>query len=297
MPVYNGANYIRDALDSILGQTFEDFELVISDNASTDETGDICRAYVEKDERIKYIRSRRNVGAGPNYRRVFEMSQGQYFKIANHDDVLAPTFIEKCVEVLDQRPDAVCVYPPAVDIDHSGEVVRDLPLRPAFSSPDPGTRIWEALRFGEEPQVLFGVLRADVVAKTGLMPSAPSADRVFLAELVMHGPFIELEERLFLHREHPGRSVYTAGRGHASMAWWDPSMLKRVSFPYWRTFRSLAGAIRRSPLQGDDRREAYRLMLKWTTENKHLMKLVYDLAIPLRGLIDRFYKGETTTRA
>lgn len=297
VPVYNGANYLREALESIVSQTFEDFEVVISDNASTDETPDICAEFVEKDERFQYVRNRRNIGAGPNYHQIFELSSGEYFKIANHDDVCHPRFLELCVAALDARPDAVCAFPATVDIDESGEIVRELPKRPKFGSPDVGTRLWEGLRFGEEPQALFGVLRSDVVAKTGIMDSVPSADRVWLTELLMYGPFVEIDEPLFLHREHPLRSVHTAGRGHASMAWWDPSKMKRFSFPYWRMFGSLARAIRSSPLRGADRREAYSLMFKWTRENMHAMKLVYDVAIPFRGMIDRYYSGETTTRA
>ena len=296
MPVFNGANYLVDAIESILSQTFEDFELLICDNASTDETPDICRDYVEKDERVRYVRNRWNIGGGPNNNRVFELSRGELFKLANHDDMNRPRFVERCVQMLDERPEAVCAFPSTLDIDEAGNLIRELAPRPDFASPDPSIRVWEALRFGQEPMALFGVMRADVIAKTGLMTPVPSADRIWLAELLMHGPFVEVLEPLFLHREHAERSVHSAGRGHASMAWWDPTEVRTVSFPYWRMFRNLAGAINRGPLVGHDRRDAYRLLLRWVTTNKHHLKLIYDAAIPFRGLIDRFYTGETTTR-
>ena len=91
MPVYNGVPFLNEALDSILAQTYRDFELVISDNASTDETESICRAYAASDPRIRYYRQQENLGAMPNFNRVCELSRGQYFKWAACDDVCSPT--------------------------------------------------------------------------------------------------------------------------------------------------------------------------------------------------------------
>src|SRR3989337_590294 len=102
LPVFNGEKYLRQALDSILAQTYQDFELIISDNASTDKTQQICREYVKKDSRIRYYRNKRNLGATRNHNRVFELSCGEYFKWASHDDLLAPEFLSRCVSVLDQ---------------------------------------------------------------------------------------------------------------------------------------------------------------------------------------------------
>ncbi len=117
LPVYNGENFIKDALDSILAQTFEDFELIISDNASTDGTQQICRQYTSKDQRIRYIRNDGNIGASKNFNQVFELSSGEYFKWIAHDDLCAPEFLERCVEVLDQDPSIVLCFarPKAID--------------------------------------------------------------------------------------------------------------------------------------------------------------------------------------
>ena len=101
MPVFNGENYLAEALDSLLTQTFSDFELIISDNASTDKTEEICRAYAVRDQRIRYFRNQENLGASRNYNRVFELSSGEYFKWAAHDDLCAPEFLGRCVDVLD----------------------------------------------------------------------------------------------------------------------------------------------------------------------------------------------------
>lgn len=290
MPVYNGANFVAEAIESVLGQTFEDFELVICDNASTDETQEICLSYAAMDKRIRYLRNRKNLGGGPNFTRVFQLSRGEFFKIANHDDICHPRFLELCVDVLTNDTEIVSAYPLTVDIDESGAVIRKLPSAPRYESTDPATRIWEALQFEREPLALFGVMRSDIVVKTGLMASVPSADRIWLAELLMHGRFGEVPEPLYLHRDHPLRSTYSAGRGHASMAWWDPGMMGTFKFPYWRMMRKLAEAIRRSPLGTADRRRAYLLLARWGTTNQHHLKLLYDAAIPLRPLIDRLYR-------
>src|SRR3569833_191665 len=104
LPVYNGENIFRETLDSILDQTFEDFELIISDNASTDHTEAICQSYVDRDKRVRYLRNPENIGASGNYTRVFEAASGENFKWAAHDDVCATTFLAECVNVLDRDP-------------------------------------------------------------------------------------------------------------------------------------------------------------------------------------------------
>src|SRR5512139_3267591 len=110
VPVYNGENFLKDALDSLLAQTFKDFEIVIADNVSTDQTEEICRSYAAKDARIRYYRNETNIGAGPNHNRVFELSRGEYFKWVCHDDMCAPEFLERCIEVLDRDPSVVLCH-------------------------------------------------------------------------------------------------------------------------------------------------------------------------------------------
>lgn len=101
MPVYNGEKYIREALDSLLAQTFTDFELIISDNASTDGTEAICREYVARDLRIRYVRQSENRGAAANFQFVLDESRGDYFMWAAADDSWLPTFLTESVGVLD----------------------------------------------------------------------------------------------------------------------------------------------------------------------------------------------------
>jgi glycosyltransferase involved in cell wall biosynthesis len=89
LPVYDGENYLAESLDALLGQSYEDFELIISDNASTDGTADIRRRYQKQDLRIRHIRQPRNFGLAPNHNFVFEQARGELFKRAPHNDLHA----------------------------------------------------------------------------------------------------------------------------------------------------------------------------------------------------------------
>ncbi|MEO1346882.1 MAG: glycosyltransferase family A protein, partial [Pseudomonadota bacterium] len=106
VPVYNGDAYLAEALDSILNQTFTDFEVIISDNASTDGTEQICRDYAARDDRVRYIRQEKNLGAAPNFNLLVPIARGEYFKWAASDDLIAPEFLNYCVEALEKEFDA-----------------------------------------------------------------------------------------------------------------------------------------------------------------------------------------------
>jgi len=120
MPVYNGEPFIRDALDSLLGQTFIDFELIISDNASTDNTEKICREYASKDERIRYIRQTENRGASANFQFVLNEAVGEYFIWAAADDLQSKEFLEIQVESLKKNNEIVLITTDVQNIDELG---------------------------------------------------------------------------------------------------------------------------------------------------------------------------------
>ena len=113
LPVFNGERHLKEAVDSLLSQTFSDFELIICDNASTDRTPEICQAYASKDDRIRYYRNSENIGAVQNWYRTFELSSGAYFAGAAHDDVYHPEFMNKCIAIMDENPRSRSVIPRA----------------------------------------------------------------------------------------------------------------------------------------------------------------------------------------
>src|SRR4029077_16300744 len=120
LPVYNGERFLPAAVGSLLSQTYAHFELIISDNASTDGTEEICRRYASADARVWCSRCETNVGPRRNFNRLFELAQGEYFKWAAHDDAYGADFLLKCVEALERDSGAVLSYPRAVVIDAEG---------------------------------------------------------------------------------------------------------------------------------------------------------------------------------
>jgi glycosyltransferase involved in cell wall biosynthesis len=113
MPVYNGEKTLKAALDSVLSQTIGDFELIISDNASTDNTEEICRKYAADDSRISYIRQLENIGAPKNFKFVLDEAQAKYFMWATSDDIKSIDFLEKNYYFLENNPDYVASTSPA----------------------------------------------------------------------------------------------------------------------------------------------------------------------------------------
>src|SRR5215472_7649750 len=130
LPVYNGENYLAESLEALLGQSYEDFELIISDNASTDSNPDICRRYGKQDSRIRYIRQPRNIGLSLNHNAVLKESRGEYFKLAASDDLYGRDLLGSCVDALDEYPDVVLAHSWEAVIDEDGTVTQamDYPL-------------------------------------------------------------------------------------------------------------------------------------------------------------------------
>ena len=138
LPVHNGERYLEETLESVLKQTFPDFELIIYDNASTDRTPEICRAFLEQDNRIRYFNSGRNEGASANFNRAFRASRGEYFKWIAHDDLIAPSYLEKCVEVLDRDDSVALCCSRVVLINEAGDILGDFDLSlERIASPGP----------------------------------------------------------------------------------------------------------------------------------------------------------------
>jgi glycosyltransferase involved in cell wall biosynthesis len=123
LPVYNGERFVKHAIESVLNQTFNDFELIISDNASTDSTQEICEGFARQDPRVRYIRQEINIGAKANFNRVFEYSRGEYFKWVAADDVCGPRYLELTVAQLDSYPTAVLAHTLSRTINGKGEIV------------------------------------------------------------------------------------------------------------------------------------------------------------------------------
>jgi len=289
MPVYNGEKYLAKALDSILSQTFRDFELIISDNASTDGKERICRSFGEKDKRVKFFRNEENRGAAWNFQRVFRLSRGEYFQWACHDDVWTPTLLERCVAVLQRQPETVLCYSKAAYIDATGNPIERNIERPSYEDPRPHVRFGSFLRYHHRPnecsQVL-GLFRTSILGKTSLIDAYPASDMILLGEVALHGTFHEIPEPLFLRRDHSESSVKANPTYEERAAWFDPSKRGKIQLPTWRWFFEWIKSIARSPISPVERILCVGELLRWAWGNKGNMrrelKSVFRRMIPIR---------------
>jgi glycosyltransferase involved in cell wall biosynthesis len=277
LPIYNGANYLRETLDALLAQTYTDFEIIISDNASTDETERICRAYAARDSRIRYYRQAENIGAAANYNLTFELAEGRYFKWSAHDDLCAPTYLERCVEVLDRDPTVVVCYPMAKAIDDEGEVIKEYPPKHHGYSASARQRFYEFVIDPQPVVAVFGLMRTEVLGRTRLIGKYSGSDRPLLSELSLLGRLYEVPEYLFFYRHHAAQSWGGNKSAQAQQTWYDPRRVGKITFPHWRLLWEHLRSISRAPVGLYDRASCYLYMGWWM--RKHWRYLSNNLLL------------------
>lgn len=297
VPVYNGERYLAQTLEAILSQSFKDFELIISDNASTDRTEEIVRSFMEKDTRIRYYRSDRNLGVAKNYNRTVELAKGEFFKWATYDDMIAPQHFQKCVEVLERDPSVVLCYTKTVDIDDDGKVLGNYEDNFAFLDPEPHKRFKSLMRVvGDYAcNAEQGVVRRAALLKTGMEADYHSADKVLLAELVLHGKFAEVPERLFFHRLHSSTTTAKTKSAEEWALWFNPANAGKRSYPKLRRLVEFFKAVNRAPVNSIQRVYCYGQVLVFYLSPDKYRRLV-------RSIIGRFggrsrSQGNDTTEA
>jgi glycosyltransferase involved in cell wall biosynthesis len=258
LPVYNGEHYLAESIEALLGQTYEDFELVISDNASTDGTPGICHRYGKQDPRIRYIRQPRNIGLQPNHNAVVREARGELFKMASHDDLYARDLLKRCVEALDERPEVVVAHCWEAIIDSSGTVTKQLDYTVAVDQPRAADRL-RSLLFDGWDDYTYGVMRTKVLLRTRLHGSHHFADRTINTELCLHGPFFMVPEWLYFRRDHAERKEpYTV---RSRCAYLDPRRADKLRHPVARLYGEYVwayiDAIRRAPMPAAEKAECY----------------------------------------
>lgn len=296
LPVFNGEKYLAGALKSLLQQDFADFELIISDNASTDKTEAIAREFAAREKRIRYSRNPSNIGASGNYNRVFELAQGEFFKWASHDDECHPTLVRRCLEVFQGAPPStVMVFSRAEIIDESGKVKYLSPDNISSSSSRPCKRLSRVLRTSAYAHSLWGLIRADALRKTRLM-GALEADHVLLAELALLGTSIEIPEPLYRMRRHERCATEIHRTARELLVWHDPSRAgERIFLPHWeRVYLEYCKGIWHAPLSPWDRFTClsavplvsyWRRFLRWTGPLRMRLGLKRKgVELPERGL-------------
>lgn len=290
MPVYNGESYVAEAIESILGQTYGDFEFIISDNASTDGTEEICRSYADKDNRIVYSRLPENCGAAPNFNRVFLLGRSEYFKFAASDDLCDPRLLEVCMAAYQDAPaDVVLCFPQTVKIDGDGNRLGTIEEKMDLRQAEPHARFRAYLTDYWLSNCFYGVLRSAAYGSTRMLKSYDPSDLVLLGELALRGQFWQLDEPLFLRRFHDGMSHKANRTAEEIQQWFDTSARKRSrDFQKTRMFWEFVRAIDTTPMSTAERmrcrREFGRVWVRkyWKTLGREIVEGA-GVPVPRRG--------------
>ncbi|MGI9508466.1 MAG: glycosyltransferase family 2 protein [Geminicoccaceae bacterium] len=290
MPVYNGDNYLERAIKSVLAQTFEDFELILCDNASTDLTRAICVTYAARDKRVRYICHDENIGAAANFRSTFHESKGVYFKWAAHDDTFAPTYLEKTLAALEEAPDAVLAHSITEIVDPEGHRLE------VYDHAEFGTSsLRRTKRLAGRLKALrcievFGLMRRDALEKTELLGPHVAHDRTLLIEMALMGRFLGVPERLFFNQDHEARFTRKFHGADEQLQWYQPGRTKKRAWRLWTIYGKAFRAINDNvPLAG--RLGCYAVLLCSIAWQSHWRGLIREpvlaLAPGLRGLPTR----------
>jgi glycosyltransferase involved in cell wall biosynthesis len=245
LPVFNASRYLAECLTTLVGQTYRHIRIIISDNASTDNTMEICNEYAARDSRISVVRADKNRGAGWNHRRVLELAEGTYFHWHGADDKVAPTFVAACVAALESNPDSVLAFPLTTIIDDEGAVVGKTSERLPLGASDPRLRFRALLSpWSITHSPFYGLMRLS--AATSLRPFGAflASDRTFLAELALRGPFVQIEEYLMYRRHHAKHATQTDKSERQLM---DPETAHTFRPREFRVLREHLGAAWRAP--------------------------------------------------
>jgi len=288
LPVYNGEEFLPAAIESVLRQTFRDFEIIISDNGSTDRTEEICRQYASKDARVRYYREAKNHGIVWNFNRVFLLSANEYFMWFSHDDIIASSYLERCVDVLSKDLSTVLCFSNWGEIDETGRLLNTQKSRVVMDSSSRVERFREAIRLDHLCEPWCGVTRSEIVKKTPLYGSFADYDRVMFAEIGLYGRFVEIPEVLFFRREHTGRSIYLHPGRFERTSWIDPERTGSIVFPHFRELWEFAAAVRRVDLPWHEKRSCYLALLQWARTNWH--RMATDLEVSAGEIIRHFLR-------
>jgi glycosyltransferase involved in cell wall biosynthesis len=233
LPVYNGSPHLKDAIESLLAQTYGDFEIIISDNASTDDTQDVCEHYVRLDNRVRYHRNAKNIGLIKNFNSVFERAEAPYFKWVAHDDIHEPRYLECCFPPVRDDPSISVSHCETTLVDAAGislpyEDSLNFCVDPAngcrwyLDRTDCATRGPAPKRFRDvlAYQIMcgpvYGLMPRHLLKQTVLNRTFFGSDKLLLAEMALLGRFHIVRERLFKKRMHAGMTSVKKGGSQAT---------------------------------------------------------------------------------
>jgi glycosyltransferase involved in cell wall biosynthesis len=274
LPVYNGQDYLKTAIESVLAQTYGDFILLISDNASTDDTEQICRSYVALDPRVRYIRHSVNHGLYWNFRAAFNAAQSEFFKWMAHDDICAPNLLEECIRLLDKYPEAVLVSPKnAVIVD---DTIQHIPVDLRLDDARPNRRYAGALALKYYVPQLHGLFRAAALRQTPLLEDFMESDQTLIARVALMGRIVETEDYLFFHRLHASNAS-KHGRFYQDSSHTGSSQTNDTKLPHWKALLAYFRPTREVPLPLSERLLCWKHLLVWLFQDRNGLMLMGDI--------------------
>lgn len=292
LPVRNGARYLERTLECLRKQEFEDVEVLIADNASTDETEQIARAAADSDPRIRYVRHAADRGAAENFNYVYRETRGEFFAWLAADDMFEPGFYRRMIEVLRARPEAAAAISRVKLIDPDDNFVEYADEQTHADFPDPVRRFAEMASYRHFCQFSFAVARRAAMEKTRLLLPFWTSDRLYCAELALVGPLVRDPEPLFRIRQHPERVTRRIGRKDWAIQrfYLTPTGSRAVTLYYAGQLRE---SIERSELTPSDKARARRALGVWAVRNSP--KLLRSAGRKAMELVDR--RGRTPAAA
>lgn len=281
LPVYNGERYLRAALDSTLGQTFTDFELIISDNASTDATERICREAAAADGRVRYIRQPRNLGAAPNYNLLVHQARGEFFRWIAHDDLSEPDLLAALVARLDACPEAVLAFSDTTLIDADGASQERYVHATPWRGGRPSVRLADLLlhdaSYIHRCFPIFGLMRTEGLRDTRLIGAFEGADKVSLVELALRGDFAHYPEPLFSRREHDHSSRRAQVTATERLRWFDAAATARAPRPRATLARQYWAAVAHAGLTPAERWRCRAILGRWVASGRRWRVIAGEL--------------------
>jgi glycosyltransferase involved in cell wall biosynthesis len=271
LPVFNSARYLRQSLDSLLAQTYTDFVLVISDNASTDETPLICKTYAATDSRIKYSRNPTNIGNPRNFNRVFELTTTRYLKWSTGDDFWERSFLGRALEVMEHDPTVALCYPQTWLVDAEGSNPTPYEDQLHLVQDDPVDRFLALLERIRLAHQHLGLIRTSCLRQTHLLGDYIASDINLLAELTLYGKFYELPERLFFRRFHETSGSWKRDDPQHDAKYYYGGGSSRRSLARWRGHLAFFAAVGDSPLAARSNLAIYQRLVRRMIWNRRVL--------------------------
>lgn len=290
VPVYNGEAHLGRALESLLQQSFGDFEILISDNASEDETWRVCREYAGLDPRVRAVRQDLNLGANGNFNFLFRAARGEFFKWAGHDDQWDRGFLKACVDALRGDPASVLAYcgEAYFDEDDAALILCNEPYHVDSSDPHQRFRQWmwamESPKEGRS-DLVYGLIRSSALQRTRLFTNTLFTNQLLVLELAALGSFHYIPQVLVRRTPAPHRTI------DERLVRMEPGHQRKISIPHWKLAAEFMRVARSLPI-GFARKATLQLdCMRFFTSGTEGRRLVWDIRRSARNLSRRSYRN------